>query len=242
MRFAKTPSPSVGGHGLHARTAVSARIGAAGCLHEVYAEPADWAAATIFALTALRSAQSEAKAEPVLLCHSAKMGLPARLYGQGLIALGIAPERLLFVHTRSGLEMLRAGVEAARCRGIAAVLLEIWGPCPEWTLTASRRLSLAAEQSGVTVLVLRGNAREQPSAAQTRWRVASAPSTALPANAPGLAAIDVELLRQRGGPAGMRWRLEWDARHGNFSETPLPGAVVPLSGLRADTLGLSRAA
>ena len=223
---------------------------AQGHLHEVHAAAADWAAATSFALTMLGQTDGAKPEGAVLIIRVVRRSLPALLFGAGLAGLGIAPQRLLLAQARNALEMLRAGVEAARCQDVSAVLLEIWGRCPEWDLTASRRLALAAEKSGVSVLVLRGDADEQPSSAQTRWRVTSAPSIALAANAPGLPSIDAELLRQRGGPAGTRVRLEWDEKHGNFRPTANPatndqaalsGAVVPLSGLRAGAAALSPA-
>jgi protein ImuA len=99
---------------------------------------------------------------------------------------------------------------------------------PELDLTASRRLSLAAEKSGVPLLLLRMNAEPVPSAAETRWRVAAAPSHALPGNAPGMPCFDVELLRCRSRPAGQSWRLEWDRDRKLFRDAALPGAVVPV--------------
>ena len=243
MRFDKAAALPGIGHGREIQGVLPAGASAAGCLHEVHAVARDWEAATAFALTMLGGAESG----PIVTIRSAKGRLPASVYGEGLIALGLAPERLLLAHAASNLEMLRAGAEAARCGGIAAVLLEMWGRCPEWGLTASRRLSLAAERSGVSVLILRGDAAEQPSSAQTRWNIASAPSIALAANAPGLPAIDAHLLRQRGGPAGTHWRLEWDSEYGRFKtarsdEATEPGTVVPLSGLRAGSGSFSRAA
>ena len=256
MRFDKAAALPGSGHGRETGV-LPAEASAAGCLHEVHAVAGDWAAATAFALTMLGGAQAGAQAGAIVTIRSARGKLPASVYGasvygasvygEGLIALGLAPERLLLAHAASNLEMLRAAAEAARCGGIAAVLVEMWGRCPEWGLTASRRLSLAAERSGVSVLILRGDAQEQPSSAQTRWSIASAPSIALSANAPGLPAIDAHLLRQRGGPAGTHWRLEWDSEYGRFrtarsDEAALPGTVVPLSGLRAGSGAFSRAA
>lgn len=250
MRFDKAAALPGSGHGRETGV-LPAAASAAGCLHEVHAVAGDWAAATAFALTMLggaqAGAQTRAQAGAIVTIRSARGKLPASVYGEGLIALGLAPERLLLAHAASNLEMLRAAAEAARCGGIAAVLLEMWGRCPEWGLTASRRLSLAAERSGVSVLILRGEAQEQPSSAQTRWSIASAPSIALAANAPGLPAINAHLLRQRGGPAGTHWRLEWDSEYGRFrtarsDEAALPGTVVPLSGLRAGSGAFSRAA
>ena len=72
--------------------------------------------------------------------------------------------------------VLRAGVEAARCPGLGAVIMEPWGNHRALDLTATRRLALAAEKSGVTVFLMRPGAREEASAALTRWRVAACPS------------------------------------------------------------------
>jgi protein ImuA len=96
-------------------------------------------------------------------------------------------------------------------------------------LTASRRLALAAEQSGATLFLLRLGAEPAPSAADTRWAVSAAPSEALEANAPGAPTFDIELLRRRSGPSGMRWRLEWNRDRLAFIDPALPGAVVSLS-------------
>ena len=68
-----------------------------------------------------------------------------------------------------------------------------------------------------------------PSAAQTRWSIAAAASVALEADAPGLPVLDLALLRQRGRPAGDRWRLEWDRDQICFRQPAPSGAVVPLA-------------
>ena len=73
-------------------------------------------------------------------------------------------------------------------------------------MTASRRLQLAAEGSGVIGLALRrwrqqADATEfrQPTAATTRWRVSVLPSTPLPVPGIGRARWGLELIRCRGG-------------------------------------------
>lgn len=218
---------------------------ARGCLHEVHAGIADWAAALAFVL-----AGTGASADgPVLMALGPRRGAPPmRLCGAGLGALGIDPARLLLVEARDERALLRAGLDAARCPRLAAVVLAAWGRFALYDLTASRRLVLAAESSGLPVIVLRGDAEPRSSAAHTRWAIRPAPSVALPADAPGLPAIEAELLRQRGGAAGRRWRLEWDFDKGDFRECPEPrsaagdgggadapslsGAVVPLFRLR----------
>src|SRR3546814_11133116 len=90
----------------------------------------------------------------------------------------------------------------------------------DWSsdVCSSDLLSLAAETSGVTVLLLRVSALPAPSTAHTRWAVRSAPSLPLEANAPGHPAMEVELLRQRGRPAGGVWQVEWDREQTIFRD------------------------
>lgn len=204
-----------------------------GCLHEIHAKWDDWAGALAFALSSI-ARERPGTILAVRIAQGKSRTVPC---GDGFAGLGIEPGRLVIVHAANALELLRAGLEGARCPGIAGVMCETWGKVAEYDLTASRRLSLAAERSKLPVVMLRGEADCRPSSAQTRWAIESAPSTQLPGRAPGLPVIEAELLRQRGGPAGMRWRLEWDAEHGCFRDTAMPGAVVPLPLLRASAEG-----
>ena len=166
-----------------------------------------------------------------------------RLHAPGLNEFGLDPSRLLLVRARDGEGVLRAGAEAARCAALGAVLIEPWGEPRPFDLTASRRLALAAEASGVPVLLLRVAATEAPSAARTRWQVRALASRALEANAPGAPAFALRLLRQRGGAAEREWRVEWDRDRHCFAErslfdrasrtdhaAPLSRPLVPLPG------------
>lgn len=132
------------------------------------------------------------------------------LYGPGLAALGLPPERLILVRTRKPAEILWTIEEALRCRGLDAVLGEV-GDLP---LAAGRRLQLAARKSGVTALLLRPRADNPVAPAVTRWRVVAAPGHAA-RNANMIARWRVDLVRCRGllhgeeGHVG-RWLVEWD--------------------------------
>jgi protein ImuA len=136
---------------------------------------------------------------PVLWCLGA-----GDLYGPGLTAGGLGPERLILARTRSDGEALWAMEEGLRSTALAAVVGEV----AALALSASRRLQLAAETSGVTVFALRrwrtGDAaarqRAAPNAAVTRWRVAALPGDRS-AGAPGIGRPlwRVELWRCRGG-------------------------------------------
>ncbi|GGC07882.1 hypothetical protein GCM10011494_28150 [Novosphingobium endophyticum] len=201
-----------------------------GWLHEIHAGEDDQAAALAFVLASVRG-------ETLLVARRSSRRPAPILCGEGLAMLGFAPEQLVLVDAGDELELLRAGLDAARCPGVGTVLLETRGRFAGYDLTASRRLALAAERTRARVIVLRIDTKPRPSAARTGWSVASAPSVPWEAGAPGWPAIEVELLRRRDGPAGGRWRLEWDAGRGAFrepsDETEIPGTVVALPLLRA---------
>ena len=155
-----------------------------------------------------------------------------RLHGPGLVELGGDADALVLAVAPDTKALLRGAADAARCSGLKTLVVECRGRCPDLDLTASRRLALAAEQSGVTLFLIRLDAEPVPSAADTRWAVSAAPSCALEANAPGAPTFEIELLRRRAGPAGMRWQLEWNRDRLIFREPALPGAVVSLPSRR----------
>jgi len=154
------------------------------------------------------------------------------LHAPGLGEIGIDPAALVLGVLPDAKAVLRAGLDVVRCAAVGVAVVELWRNPRELDLTATRRLAVAAESSGVTALLLRVEAVPMPSAAHTRWTVRAGPSAALEGNAPGHPAIDVELLRQRGRPAGTGWLLEWDRDRTIFREpggqATISGAVVPL--------------
>ncbi len=214
---------------------------ARGALHEVVAPgSADAAAAAGFALgLALRAAAGR----PLLWARQDFIdGEAGLLSGMGLAAFGLDPAALVAVRARDATGVLRALAEGGRSPALGAAIGEIWGDPPVLDLTASRRLSLAARSSGVTLILLRLAAAPAPSAAETRFEARAAPSSSLEANAPGAPAFAVTLLRQRAGIPGRRWHLEWDRDHRTFRPiaigasraAPLPRPVAPLPAGRQD--------
>ncbi|PTM43131.1 hypothetical protein [Bosea sp. 124] len=201
-------------------------------LHEVYAPAtADLAAATGFAVgLAIRAAGMR----PILWVRQDVVDAETgRLHPPGLTELGLDPARVLLVRARDAEGVLRAGSEAARCPALGAVLIEPWGEPRRLDLTASRRLSLAAESSGATTLLLRAAVSPVASAAATRWQVAALPSRALEANAPGDPAFSLRLLRHRGGLGEREWHVEWSRDRQSFQETVLEHQAA-VSRRRAD--------
>lgn len=162
------------------------------------------------------------------------------LHPAGLAAIGLDPARLIVVVVPDAVAVLRAAVDGLRCSALGSVVIALPGNPRPLDLTASRRLALAAESSGVTALMVRLGGEPLPSAAQSRWRVASAPSLPLAGASPGHPAWTLELLRQRGRPDGGSWCVEWDSEQAGLHDrdraaapiadgAALPGAVVPLS-------------
>ncbi|QDC37597.1 ImuA family protein [Sphingobium fuliginis] len=187
---------------------------ARGRVHEFFAATEEGGAGAGLALILARLAAGEA---PLLWLRTMAAGRAGGMpYGPGLAALGIDPARLLIGAMADDAMLLRAAVDALRCPALGALVVELRGPAPLLDLTASRRLALAAESSGVTAFLLRVGGDPVPSAADTRWRVAAAPSLPVPGNGPGRSAFDLGLLRRRAGRDGLGWRLVWDNGRGMF--------------------------
>jgi protein ImuA len=158
--------------------------------------------------------------------------------------LGIDPDSIIHVDAPDSIAALRAAADGVRSSAMAAVIIELAGKKPKGLdLTATRRLSLSAQKSGVLSLVLRSGSdpgNPLPTAAFSRWSVAAAPSLALEANAPGHSAFDITLLRHRSGLYGLSARLEWNRDEQIFREqqrAPDTGAVPALAAVRADHPG-----
>ena len=184
-------------------------------LHELFAaEAEDAAAAAGFAAMLAQQAGGPV----VWLRQDDAQRRGGGLYGPGLADIGLDPAVLTIAVLPDALAILKAAAEVVRCTAVGVAVIELWQAAPALDLTASRRLAMAAEQSGVTALMLRVAAEPAPSAGWTRWQVASAPSAPLEANAPGHPALDLTIMRQRGRPAGGRWLVEWNREQSCFIE------------------------
>jgi protein ImuA len=98
--------------------------------------------------------------------------------------------------------------EAVRSKAVTLVIAEL----EEASFTATRRLMLASEQTGVPVILLMPHTREGSSAAEARWRVSarrSGPNIYDP-RAPGKARWQVVLERSRSAPGQIGRVQEWE--------------------------------
>jgi protein ImuA len=185
-----------------------------GAVHEIEAGPAPSGrvashdgAALGFAAHLLGRFAATRPGGTLLWCRRPVGTFDAPPYAPALAAW-FDPARLLLVTVRRDEDLFWTMEEGLRCPGIAAVLGETRAADP----TAGRRLSLAAEKSGVPALLLRAQPAPAQSICTTRWRIASAASH----STPGLSDV--------GGP---RWRIELRRnRFGTPSAAETPTWIV----------------
>src|SRR5690349_20796419 len=205
---------------LHGGLAVAA-------VHEVFAEGHQSAAATGF-IAGLAGRVSPGR--PLVWVRQDFSEIESgALSLSGLCELGLDPRLLVTVRAPDTDAALRTAADALACDALGAVVLEVWGQAKQLDLVASRKLTLAAQASGVTGLLLRIAAEPLPSTAETRWIVRAAhspPGTEW--SVWGSPCFDAELSRNRHGPTG-RWIMEWKCDECLFSETtdPQPLAATP---------------
>ncbi|MHA0330761.1 ImuA family protein (plasmid) [Sphingomonas citri] len=170
----------------------------AGALHEVAAQTCslcDDAAATLF-LAGIAAREARHAGGPVLWvsCRS-------DLYAPGLAQGGLHSADVIHAQPRDDNALLAVVEDAVRDGTPSAVVAE----ADRISMVASRRFQLVAADADLPVLLLRRHRRRdrdplgEPSAAWTRWRIASAPSGRLDVAGVGRARWSVEMARQRGG-------------------------------------------
>lgn len=183
---------------------------AIGALHEVAAASSslgDDAAATLFA--AGIAARLNGAVLWVLGRHD--------LFAPALAQAGLSPDRLIYAECRKEEDALAVAEDGVRHKGIAVVVAEV----TRIAMTATRRLQLAAEDSGTTALLLRrwrstADPLLGPSAAATRWRIGCVPSQPLAVSGIGRPRWSVALVRQRGGPTH-DWIMEGSDEAGRLA-------------------------
>jgi protein ImuA len=126
----------------------------------------------------------------------------ADLFAPSLTQVGLSAARVIYVECGDDKTVLACFEEGLRHQGLGAVVAEV----ARLSMTASRRLQLAAEASGAIGIAIRRWRRQteaadfgQPTAAVTRWRVTALPSAPLPVPGVGRARWQLELIRCRAG-------------------------------------------
>jgi protein ImuA len=202
----------------------------AGAMHEVFA-PAPHAASATGFVAGLTQLLSGTK---FLLW--VRQDFSARENGEvsmsGLAELGLDPRRIVMVRASDAENVLRVAADGLACPALGSVVAELWGEARAFDAVASRKLTLAAQQSGVTALMLRFAAQPMVSTAETRWIVRAAhspPASASKEDVWGAPVIATTLARNRHGPTG-QWIMEWKSDECRFREPqayPQPLAAMP---------------
>jgi protein ImuA len=161
----------------------------------------------------------------------------ADLYAPGLAAFGLDLRQLILVSVRRDADVCWALEEALHSRSLSAVAGEVG----LLTLTATRRLQLAAEQAGIPCFLLRRwrtkdlaeQQRVQPIAAATRWRIAPEMSDGDLTLAPELGRTRrrLDLWRCRNAAAAS-WIMEFDHAD-EYRASAVPVAVAAALGDRS---------
>jgi protein ImuA len=208
---------------------------ALGAMHEVFAEAGRHSAAATGFVAGL-AGRVGARRPLVWVRQDFTEIESGALSMSGLAELGLDPRCVVTVRAADVDTALRTAADALACDALGVVVLELWGEARQFDLVASRRLTLAAQMSGVTGLLLRVAAEPSPSTAETRWIVRAAhspPATSLVPtatwNAWGAPVFDAQLVRNRHGPVG-RWIMEWKCDECLFEKPaayPQPVAAAP---------------
>lgn len=134
------------------------------------------------------------------------VGTADAVYPHGLKACGLDPAGLLLVTARTDAERLAAAEEGLRSGAVDAVVAEVGGRA--LTLTASRRLQLAAQAGGGFGFLLPGEeaARLPALSLASLWQI-----DPRPAPWTVTARWRVDLARCRNGRTGT-WEVDWDAQ------------------------------
>ena len=188
-----------------------------GAVHEVFAQAGRQSAAATGFVASLAS-RVVARRPLVWVRQDFSDLETGALSMSGLVEFGLDPRYLVAVRAHDADSAMRTAADALACDSLGAVVLEVWGEVRQLDLVASRKLTLAAQASGVTALLLRLAATPQPSTAETRWIVRAARSPpAASRHAWGAPIFDAELVRNRHGLTG-RWIMEWECNECLFKD------------------------
>jgi protein ImuA len=194
-----------------------------GAQHEIFAQ--DWGASGFAACLAIRAMGNK----PLFWIRPDYAAMEyGALSATGFLELGGDPTKLLILRAANTEDALSAATDILACPQMGVVVLELEGSAHALDLPASRRLGLIAEESGVTLFILREGADARPSAAATRWQVHSQSARADDDDW-GSPRFKAMLTRHRLGGLG-EWIMEWNPQDGNFRQEPAhSGAVAATS-------------
>ena len=170
-------------------------------IHEFISDSNETASATSGFLAGLLSSIMNRSGMVIWISTARTIFPPALKY------FGVPADKIIFIHLKKEKEIQWVMEESLKCKGLSAVVSEMNG----LSFTASKRLQLAIEESGVTGFVIRNHSQTlNPTACVTRWKITSLPGGSLPVGMPGVGfpRWDIELLKVKNGKPG-KWEVEF---------------------------------
>lgn len=217
------------------------------CLNEINTSNREAGAGSGFLLGILSQLSAQRQGPLIWIATHKALTETGLLYGPGLNAFGLHPDRLLIVQTAKEKDALWAAEEALSLGGALSVVLNLQSSAKGLTLAATRRLHLRAETSRTPCfMLLAGSDPPTPSIALTRWQIKAASAGTLNGFQDGVGhpAFTANLTRNRQGQTGT-FTLQWNNHHAKFetankrtiartgtsqeSSEAVSGAVVSLS-------------
>jgi protein ImuA len=213
----------------HAFIQVVGGVAARKRLHAVHpSQPGQQAAATGFALAMMLALERRANTPVLWVQDRAGAAESGRPYGLGLVALGLAPERLVVVEVKGAMDALAAAEMGLEEPGLAGVLVDLPPRLPADMLRLGKRLALRCEARHIPCFLLHAGREAVEMPVATRWQVASARWAGGQTARPDFTtAFDVELSKNRFGALG-RWSVMWRRLPPRFTEVDT--AVAHVSG------------
>ena len=158
------------------------------------------------------------KGRPVIWISEPSVSLNAgTLYPDGFSYFGFDASCLVNIQPMHLKDALWATGEAAKVGSLAAAVFHLAGNPEAFDLSASRKLMLRSQKSGVPLFVLRQSGREEASSAATRWHVK--PSSSLPDEdfdrGVGNTRLTLTLEKNRNGQTG-QWTIAWNPQTRSF--------------------------
>jgi protein ImuA len=188
-------------------------------VHQFASPAGDPAASRAFSLMLLARRLASGAARCLILQEASAHREAGAFYGPGLKALGVDPDRVVFVAAPDGREGLRAIYDALAVRAFDILIADLCDDAGLADLSVTRRFNLSALR-GRALVFLTTPDLSATSAALTRWRVASAPSSTSKRHLGG-PVLELDLVRNRHGRPG-RWVLEWNSHDLRF-QSPASG-------------------
>lgn len=178
----------------------------------------DIPAAMRFALAmAIRRVSDPVERRPLLWCRVVReVREYGNLYGHGIESMGLPRHRFVTVTLKRPVDALWVAEEALKSGAVAIVIADV--DAKHTSLTATRRLSLAAQTGKAAGLLVFTTPQSGATSSHTRW-IASASRSQPPPydpHAPGKPSWNLELVRARGGRPGA-WVVEWQNASHRFN-------------------------